>query len=241
MANSGRLRGWKFNHTDGTLETWVDGTLVNTITSAGVSTPVAGMTIASGGLTVTAGGITVTADGLTITAGGQVITAGVLSIDDATESASAVTGSFHTDGGVGIAKNLFLGFTVETADGVGSDGEQFTSGGAAAVCDWASAASQRTMKHVYDERQDANEVLSLMVNTPVYDFKYRSKDEAEPGERIMSTGDVDTVYTGIMADDAPWAMHHSGKILNPITTFGNTILALRALNDRVNELEAVKV
>jgi len=239
MANSGRLRGWKYNHGTSALETWVNGTLVSTLTAAGAQTIAAGgLTITAGGLTITDGGATISLGGLLVSAGGFVLTAGVLSVDDTTESSSAVTGSIHTDGGIGIAKNAFFGLTIENSDGVGADGEQLTSGGAAAVTDWASAASQREMKHVYDERQDADEVLAQMVNTRVYDFKYRSNEEAEPGEHIMSTGDVETIYTGIMADEAPWAMHHHGKILNPITTFGHTVLAMKALDARMEALEA---
>lgn len=108
MADSGRLRGWKWNHASGTLETWVDGTLVNTITSSGVSTPVNGMTIATGGLTVTAGGITVTADGITITDGGLVVTAGGATVTAGDLTVTA--GDAHV-----VAENLYMG--AETAFG----------------------------------------------------------------------------------------------------------------------------
>lgn len=197
-----------------------------------------GITVNAGGITLDAGGLTVTDGGLLVTAGGFVLTAGVLSIDDTTESSSAVTGSLHTDGGVGIAKNLFLALTLEAgADGVGSDAEQLTSGGAGQPLDWSSAGSLREFKHVGEERTDAQEVLDMMVTTPVYDFKYRDKSESE--KRIMSTGDLETQYTGIMADEAPWAMHHKGRILNPTNTFGYTMLAIKALNEKIEKLEAI--
>src|SRR3990170_804100 len=121
------------------------------------------------------------------------------------------------------------------ADGVGADGEQLTSGGAAAECDWAAAACLREFKNIGGERTDADQVLSQMVSTPVYDFKYKSKGESK--EHIMSTGDVETTYTGIMADDAPWATHYKGRILNPINTFGYTVLAMKALMHRIEDLE----
>jgi hypothetical protein len=76
----------------------------------------------------------------------------------------------------------------------------------------------------------------MIANTPVYDFQYKSK--AESDERITSTGDTKTVYTGIVADEAPWAMHHNGRILNPINTFGYTVLAIKGLLARIDNLEA---
>jgi len=123
------------------------------------------------------------------------------------------------------------------ADGVGADGEQLTSGGAAAECDWAAAACLREYKNVQGERTDAQEVLSQIIATPVYDFQYKSK--AESDEHVISTGDLTTTYTGIMADEAPWATHYKGRILNPINTFGYTVLAIKALNEKIAKLETM--
>jgi hypothetical protein len=138
-----------------------------------------------------------------------------------------------------VSGNLTISSTVTAgADGVGADGEQLTSGGAAAECDWAAAGSMRQFKKILGIRTDEDEVLETVVNTPIYDFKYRSKSEALPGERITNTGDTETVYTGIMADEAPWAMHFNGRILNPISTIGNLMLAIKALNKKVEQLQA---
>lgn len=144
----------------------------------------------------------------------------------------------HFDGtDVTVPGNLTVSSTITAgADGVGSDGEQLTSGGAGAECDWAAAGSVRAFKNVGDERTDAQDVLKMLVETPVYDFHYKSKHETD--ERITTTGDIETTYTGIMADEAPYAMHHHGRILNPINTFGYTLLGIKALEQRLAALEA---
>ena len=163
------------------------------------------------------------ASGLTVDG---VVSAGSISVTEIA-SGSATSSGNHT----------FSSTITAGADGVGTDGEQLTSGGAAAECDWAAAGSLRAFKKVLGIRDDAADALKMIAETPVYDFKYRPKSEAAPGERITNTGDVETVYTGIMADEAPWAMHHNGRILNPINTFGYTMLAIKALLARVEDLE----
>ena len=37
---------------------------------------------------------------------------------------------------------------------------------------------------------------------------------------------------------SPWAMHHHGRILNPVNTFGYTLLGLKALDERIAALES---
>lgn len=142
--------------------------------------------------------------------------------------------------GVTTGNHTFSSTITAGSDGVGADGEQLTSGGAAAECDWAAAGSLRMFKNLLRQREDEQDVLQMLVSTPVYDFRYKSKVEArEEGiERISSTGDTETTYTGIVADEAPWAMHYGGRILNPINTFGYLLLGIKALVERVETLEA---
>jgi hypothetical protein len=64
MADSGRLRGWKYDHANANLEVWVDGTNVGTWDDATND-----LVLPTNGLTITAGGATVTAGDLTVTAG----------------------------------------------------------------------------------------------------------------------------------------------------------------------------
>ena len=129
-----------------------------------------------------------------------------------------------------FAANVTLSSTLTAgADGVGANGEQLTSGGAGTETSWTAAACLREVKNIGAERTDAEDVLAQMVSTPVYDFTYK--------EKVISTGDTKTQYTGIMAEDAPWATHYNGRILNPINTFGYTVLAMKALMHRIEELE----
>lgn len=154
---------------------------------------------------------------------------GVLDVDGAANFAAEAE----------FAANVHLQLTLEAgADGVGTDGEQLTSGGAAAECDWSAAGSRREWKHVLATREDAAAVLAMFLQTPVYDFRYKEKSEAENGERIVNTGDTETVYTGILADEAPWAMHFHGRIFNPISAFGHTLLAMQGLAAQVADLKA---
>lgn len=138
-----------------------------------------------------------------------------------------------------VTADLKLNLTLTAgADGVGSSGEQLTSGGAAAETNWAAAGSMREFKEDLTERRDADAVLQQIVSTPVYDFKYKRKDPNGP--RILSTGDTDTTYTGIVADEAPWAMHYGGRVFNPVNAFGHSVLAIKALEARLAKLEKGK-
>jgi len=92
-----------------------------TISEAGITTTVAGpLTVteaftASGGLNATLGATSQNTAEVT-----TLVTSGIVSVDDTTESTSGITGSIHTDGGLGVAKDIFVGSQVT----VGGSGVQ---------------------------------------------------------------------------------------------------------------------
>ena len=52
----------------------------------------------------------------------------------------------------------------------------------------------------------------------------------------MGTGDFDTQYVGVMADEASWAMHYNGNVVNPVNTLGYMVLGIQATNKRIDDL-----
>ena len=156
-----------------------------------------------------------------ITKGSDTVTvAATLYIANAPDEGAANYAIYMPSGSLGVS------------DGDGSSGEQLTSGGAAGNVTWAAASSERSSKTAIMERSNDAEVLATLVGTPVHDFKYIS-DPSRP-----NTGDYKTDYVGIIADEAPWAMHHNGRILNPINTFGYTVQGFKALEARISDLES---
>ena len=109
----------------------------------------------------------------------------------------------------------------------GDGGQQLTSGGADTACDWTAASSLREYKDI-GEKASPQDALEAMLSTPAYHFHYKEK---------KGTGDSSTEYIGVMADEAPWAMHYKGSIVNPVNTLGYTVLSVQALNAKIEKLE----
>ena len=63
------------------------------------------------------------------------VTATELQVDQALD----VDGAANFAAEAEFVANVDIQLTLEVSDGVGSDGEQLTSGGGGAVCDWATA------------------------------------------------------------------------------------------------------
>jgi hypothetical protein len=132
-------------------------------------------------------------------------------------------GSSRFQGNVSLFSTLTAG-----ADGVGASGEQLTSGGAGAEVSWTAAASLREYKQFTGEYLRPQDALDLILGTAVPLWTYK------PGR---GTGDHQKIYAGPVAEEALWAMHHGGRILDPISTFGYTIAAFQAMQAEIDQLK----
>ena len=112
----------------------------------------------------------------------------------------------------------------------GTIGTQLTTLGGSnnATLTWAAAGSTRDSKLMAGllEPQDA---LQAILSAPIHRFRYK------PGE---GTQDSATEYAGIVADEAPWAMHYNGSVLNPVNTAGYAFAAIQALEAEIATLKA---
>lgn len=124
--------------------------------------------------------------------------------------------------------DFYLNLTLTAgADGVGASGEQLTSGGAAAECTWAAAGSLLRYKDIAG-LADPQDALARFLGANVYRFHYKEK---------MGTGDTKSEYRGVVSEEAPWAMHYDGRIINPVNTLGDTILAFQAMQQEIDGLK----
>ena len=111
----------------------------------------------------------------------------------------------------------------------GTVGQQLqTGGGANATLSWAAASSTRDAK-LMAGLLEPQEALDAILSAPIHRFRYK------PG---AGTQDSTTEYAGIVADEAPWAMHFGGAILNPINTSGYAFAAIQALKAEIDALKA---
>jgi len=133
-------------------------------------------------------------------------------------------GTVRIDGSTRLNTVLY---TWPSADG--SNGQQLATDGSGTLS-WAAAGSLRELKHVLGEVNDrADAALMRLRELRVYEFRYR---------RGKGTGDSEHVYRGVMADEAPEFMHFGGSILDPISTFGELVLAVQAIGRKLDRLEA---
>jgi hypothetical protein len=113
----------------------------------------------------------------------------------------------------------------------GDAGEQLQTNGSG-VSTWEAAGSLQSVKTaIEDVTASASEVLGKLLNVPVYEFNYA--EGARP-----TTGDFETRYTGVMAEDMPEVMHHGGRIFSPVSAFGQCVLAIKGLYEKLSEIES---
>ena len=170
-------------------------------------------------LTTSAGGLTLIPSGNLINIGGGT-TATQLRFLEPSGSGTNYS-SFKA-----VAQSADINYSLPPT--VGAAGTQLTDAAGDGVLTWAAAASTRKAKNIISKFSDSKKALEKVLGVSVYNFKYK---------KGYGTGDNDTEYTGIMADEAPWAMHFKEEILNPVNTFGYTVLSIQALNKKIEELK----
>jgi len=217
LGPGGRNGDWDFLQVDGLATLTANST---TVTSARLD-----LSVAHGSYTIT------TAAGLyvnTVTrssGSGTVTNSAGIYVEDAGTFGTNNYAIFVDSGSIRLDGSLW----VESSSTEGTAGEQLTSGGAGTVMTWAAAGSLREfkkMRGVLDPTIALERVLSAPVEIWTYD----------PDARV-STHDFDTEYTGVVADKAPWAMHHEGKIFSPVSAFGHTAGAVQALYSEIESLK----
>ena len=109
----------------------------------------------------------------------------------------------------------------------GTSGQQLQTDGSG-VTVWASAGSTRDMKRMAG-LLSPTDALAAVLSAPIHRFRYK------PG---MGTQDSTTDYAGIVAEEAPWAMHFDGTILNPVNTVGYAFASIQALHAEIEALKA---
>ncbi|KKP88020.1 MAG: Lipoprotein [Candidatus Nomurabacteria bacterium GW2011_GWA2_35_80] len=121
-------------------------------------------------------------------------------------------------------------WTMTLPTAVGGAGEQLTDVAGNGITSWAAASSSRQSKDIIGTITDPSEALTQILSTPIYRFNYK------PG---MGTGDSTTEYVGVMANEALWAMHFNGTIVNPVNTLGYMVLGIQATNKKISDLTLI--
>lgn len=206
----------------------------------GIQTVLATNTITySDAATLYIAGVPVASTGATFTRAYSMLVKGVsrFDADVALGFAGVATGTLTFNGTTSGSCTLTVpdvagtAFTLKLPTSVGSNGQQLTTDGATpGILSWAAAGSMKQFKNILG-RIDPMEALAKIAGAEVSRFTYKPDGE-------ITTGDFDTVYTGVMADDMPEVMHHNGKIFAPVSAFGYAVAAIQALLAKVDRLEA---
>jgi len=152
---------------------------------------------------------------------------GMVILGSAGSKAGIISLAGSTSGNVTIQTAAAAGtWTLTLPTNAGTSGYQLTTNGYG-VTSWAAASSLRSMKNIIG-KASPNDALNKILHATVYRFHYK------PG---MGTGDTKTEYVGIMADEAPWAMHYNNSVVNPVNTLGYMVLGIQGLNQKIESLK----
>ena len=128
-------------------------------------------------------------------------------------------------------------WTMQLPAAVGGAGQQLTDAAGDGITSWAAASLGEWKNDL--GILDPEEALEAVVSAPTHIFTY-NKDALPPGQ---SDGNG-YQFTGIFAEEAPWAMYgerdglRSGIAFSNINAFGYARAAIQALAEKVARLEA---
>ena len=202
------------------------------------------LTVTEGATLYIAGALAGTACAVVVTAGHAIwVDAGSVRIDGTLQlgNAGTDTGAFAMEGATSgvVTTNVAAAagtYTQTLPSAMGTCGQQLTTNGASpAILSWA-AASWKELKDIQG-LTCRDQAYRNVREARVYDYTYKPCLE----ERGMWSGGGMTM-TGILADDAPWAMQGRCKgAFSPINSVGNLIAAFQVMAEKVEKLEAASV
>lgn len=142
-----------------------------------------------------------------------------------------------TSGVITITPNATAGtWTLELPAAVGGAGQQLTDAGGNGVTSWAAASLGEWKNDL--GILDPELALKAMLAAPTHKFTYNAD--------VLPLGQSDGngfEFTGIFAEEAPWAMYgqrdgyKSGIAFSPTNAFGYTRAAIEALSMKIRDLE----
>lgn len=157
-------------------------------------------------------------------------TASTLALGVAGATTGTITLAGTTSGVVTIQALAAAGtYTLSLPPDDGDAGEQLQTDGSG-VMTWEAAGSYRAAKELIGRLEPAT-ALKRILDAPIHRFTYKK------GHRGVGR-DYDTEFAGIVADEAPWAMKHKGRIFSEISAFGHAAAAIQALYANLAEVTA---
>lgn len=133
-----------------------------------------------------------------------------------------------TSGVVTVTVNATAGtWTMTLPAAVGTAGHQLTDAGGNGITSWAAPSSLREYKDILCEA-NPQEALDAILRTKAYRFHYKEG---------MGTLDIETEYVGVLANEALWAMHYGGAVVNPVNTLGYMVLGFQAMDAKIETVK----